>query len=205
MARLSFLDLPGEIRNQIYRHLLVIPSLTTLRVLGSDQPLSPQILGSCRKIYLETLQILYGCNTFVAHHSLLSDFPRLRPYYPTISSTAMSSLIRKYHIRVRLDCDPNFSALQATNAFTGVEELTIEVFQAQFASSDFEVLRLFEGIRCVKKVKIYGSITSFPEYVRWLQAAMKSTLDCIIPDFVLGESIADGRPYDLWTVSENMA
>ncbi|CZS94413.1 uncharacterized protein RCO7_10120 [Rhynchosporium graminicola] len=100
--------------------------------------------------------------------------PRLRLYYMTIHKRSLISLIRRYHIRIRLDCDPNFSADKATQSFTGVEELSIEVSQAQFGSSNYKVLRLFEGIRSVKRARIYGSVTAFPEYVRWLQGSMKT-------------------------------
>ncbi|KAJ5050495.1 uncharacterized protein L3040_002375 [Drepanopeziza brunnea f. sp. 'multigermtubi'] len=98
--------------------------------------------------------------------------PRLRLYYDTISKASLISLIRRFHIRVRLDCDPNFSAKKATESFTGMEELTIEVFQAQFGGSDYEVLTLFEDIRGVKRARVYGSVRAFPEYVGWLQNSM---------------------------------
>ena len=81
-------------------------------------------------------------------------------------------MIRRYHIRVRLDCDPNFSAKKAQEAFTGAEELTVEVFQAQFGGSEYQVLKLFEGIRGVRRAKIYGSVSAFPDYVDWLESAM---------------------------------
>ena len=152
---LSFLDLPGEIRNQIYSELLIIPDLSTPRLLG-DPPLYPQILEVCRKVHDESKQFLYGKNIYLAHPNLLTGLPRLRLYYDTIRCKHLIDLIRRYQIRVRLDCDPNFSAKTASDAFSGIEELTIEVFQAQFGGSDYKVLRLFEGIRGVKKVKIYG-------------------------------------------------
>lgn len=142
MSPLSFTDFPGEIRNQIYHHLLVVPALSTPRLLG-DRPIYPQILSVCQQVHGEAKQILYGCNTFLAHPSLLSGMPRLRLYYDTISKASLISLISRYHIRVRLDCDPNFTAKNAALSFTGMEELSIEVFQAQFGSSDYQVLRLF--------------------------------------------------------------
>ncbi|KAH8599962.1 hypothetical protein B0O99DRAFT_611473 [Bisporella sp. PMI_857] len=180
---LSFLDLPGEIRNQIYHQLLIVPDLSTPRLLG-DPPLYPHILGTCREVYEEARQILYGSNTYLAHPTLLKGLPRLRLYYDTISSKHLIALIRRFHIRVRLDCDPNFSAKNATEAFTGVSELTLEVFQAQFGSSDYRVLKLFDGIRGVRKAKIYGSILAFPEYVEWLQAAMVTPNGVTVPKFV---------------------
>jgi hypothetical protein len=173
MAPLSFLDLPGEIRNQIYKNLLLILPLSTPRVLG-DPPIYPQILAVCRKVHEEAIEILYGSNTFLAHPNLLTDLPRLRLYYDTISEKHLIDQISRYHIRVRLDCEPRFSAMKVQNAFTGVEELTIEVFQAQLGGSDYSVLRRFEGVRGVKRARIYGSIYAFPEYAKWLQNAMMS-------------------------------
>ncbi|EKD19946.1 hypothetical protein MBM_01898 [Drepanopeziza brunnea f. sp. 'multigermtubi' MB_m1] len=171
MSLISFTGLPGEIRNQIYQLLLLVPSPSTPRLLG-DPPIYPQILAVCRQVHDEARPILYGCNTFLAHPNLLASMPRLRLYYDTISKASLISLIRRFHIRVRLDCDPNFSAKKATESFTGMEELTIEVFQAQFGGSDYEVLTLFEDIRGVKRARVYGSVRAFPEYVGWLQNSM---------------------------------
>ena len=75
---------------------------------------------------------------------------------------------------MRLDNDPNFDTERAERAFSGVEELTIEVFQAQYGSADHRVLRLFEGERGVKRARVYGSVVKVPRYVQWLQNAMMS-------------------------------
>lgn len=182
MAPLSFLDLPGEIRNQIYKELLLILPLSTPRMLG-DPPIYPQILAVCRKVHEEARQILYGCNTFLAHPNLLADLPRLRLYYDAISEKRLIDQISRYHIRVRLDCDPRFSTVQVQNAFTGVEELTVEVFQAQFGGSDYSVLKRFESVRGVKNARIYGSIYAFPEYANWLQNAMMSRIGTAVKQF----------------------
>jgi len=168
---LGFLDLPGEIRNQIYFELLIVPDLSPPRLV-CDPSLHPRILEVCKEIHHESKQVLYGKNSYLAHPNLLTGLPRLRLHYDAISSYHLISLISRYHIRVRLDCDPNFSAQKASDAFSGIEELTIEVFQATFGGSDYEVLTLFEEIRGVKKVKIYGSVIAFPDYVIWLRKSM---------------------------------
>jgi hypothetical protein len=199
MAGLTFLDLPGEIRNLIYYQLIVLPSLSVPKPLN-DTPIYPEILHTCRKVHEEARQILYGCNTFFAHANLLTGLPRLRPNFSTISRPNLILMIRRYYIRVRLDCDPNFSAKEAQEAFTGVVELTLDVFQAEFGSSDYKVLKLFEGIRDVKKARIYGSITRFPEYANWLQVAMMTPQETEVPGFGEGET-NDVRSYDIWTVS----
>jgi hypothetical protein len=203
MTSLTLLDLPGEIRNQIYHELLVLPWLSTSKSLH-DYIIYPEILQICRKIHEEAKQILYGCNTFLAHPNLLSSMPRLRQRFSTFGHAHLISMIRRYHISVRLDCDPNFSAKKAQEAFTGVEELTLEVFQAQFWSSDYKVLKLFEGIRGVKKARIYGSVQAFPDYVYWLERAMMATESNYVENF--GEVGAlNVRLYDMWIVSANLA
>ena len=206
MNNLSFLDLPGEIRNQIYLQLLVLrllPAISRRRRLG-DGPIYPQILMTCHKVYEEAKQILYGCNTFLAHHNLLIDLPRLRLYYDAITSPTLITLIKRYHIRIRLDNDPNFISAKATEAFTSVEEFTIEVFQAQYGGSDYRTLKLFEGIRGVKKARVYGSTTAFPEYVEWLQNSMMAPIGKEVRVFDKEKTLASQvGNYDLWTVSGN--
>ncbi|KAL3423415.1 hypothetical protein PVAG01_05162 [Phlyctema vagabunda] len=174
MAPLTFLDLPSEIRIQIYRLLLTIPSPSTPRILGSDQTIYTGLILLSRRIFEEASVVLYGENTFLAHPSLLAGLPRLRMYLDPIRSSQLIARIRRFHIRVRLDNDPNFSARAARQAFSHMEELTVEVFQAQYGSSDNKVLRLFEDIRGVKRARVYGSILAFPKYAKWLEHAMMS-------------------------------
>ena len=85
-----------------------------------------------------------------------------------------------------------------------MEELTIEVFQAQYGSSDHKVLKLFEGVRGVKRINIYGSISLFPEYVMWLRGAMNTPIDEAVEKFEQEKyATTDGRSYDIWLVSGN--
>lgn len=82
-----------------------------------------------------------------------------------------------------------------------MDELTIEVFQAQFGSSDHKSLELFEGVRGVKQAKIYGSVTTFPEYVEWLQESMMTPENQKVEVFDM-ERVKAGlmKSYDIWTV-----
>lgn len=80
-------------------------------------------------------------------------------------------------MRVRLDNDPNFTKEQATRAFSGMEEVTIEVMQSQYGGSDYRALKLFEDVRDVKQACIYGSTTFFLDYTGWLENAMMSSVD----------------------------
>jgi hypothetical protein len=107
-------------------------------------------------------------------------------------------MIRRYHIYVRLDCDATFTAETARDAFTGMEELTVEVFQSQFGSSDYTVLRRFEKIRGVKRAMVFGSVTAFPDYVSWLEDAMMSPKGLNVVEY--GQNDAE-MFRDLWTVS----
>lgn len=174
--------------------------MSTPRLLG-DPPIYPQVLAVCHQVYDEARPVLYGCNTFLAHPNLLAGMPRLRLYYDTISKASLISLIQRFHIRVRLDCDPNFSAKGAAESFTGVKELTVEVTQAQFGSSDYKVLRLFEDVRAVEQARVYGSVSAFPAYVGWLQSSMMTPEGQHVD--VFGSETVDlpVRPYDVWTVS----
>jgi hypothetical protein len=174
----QYLNLPGEVLNQIYRFLLTVPPPGTPRILGVNPSLHPQILAVCRKTYREGREILYGLNTFIAHPYLLSNMPQLRRWSNPIISTELIAMIRRYHIYVRLDCDARFSAEAARDAFTGVESLTVEVFQAQFGSSNNEALKPLEKIRAVRTARVFGSVTGFPEYAAWLENAMMSSEGC---------------------------
>lgn len=59
-SKFTFLGLPGEIRNRIYRLLL----RQSAHIKCSRQALSSQILRTCRLVHAEAISILYGENTF---------------------------------------------------------------------------------------------------------------------------------------------
>jgi hypothetical protein len=174
MPETTFLTLPGEIRNQIYGLLLVVPPPEKSTKLGEVPPIWPSILAMCKQTYNEVIKILYGENTFLAHNSRLSRAPQLRRWLNPISTPRLLPLVRRFHIFVRLECDARFSADAARKAFTGIDQLTIEVHKSQFRGSSHNVLKLFEGVRDVRKAAVLGSISAFPEYARWLEKVMMS-------------------------------
>ncbi|KAK1971285.1 hypothetical protein LY78DRAFT_651954 [Colletotrichum sublineola] len=176
-SKCQFLDLPLEIRLDIYTHLLLHPPIDKLNTARSGIRLHPAILSASRQTHAEGTAILYSKNMFLAHATLLASFPRLRPWYPPIRERSVLPHIRRFHIRVRLDCDPAFDARAAAAAFSGVEELVIEVWQAMFQGADHAALRVFEGVRGVRDVNVYGSITEFEWYVRWLEGVMRRDAD----------------------------
>lgn len=172
--RCFFLDLPCEIRLDIYALLLLIhPPLDKVSPSSPQAWLYPAILSTNRQIHTEGTPILYGNNIFLAHATLLASFPRLRPWYPPIRERSVLPRIRRFHIRLRLDCDLAFDAAAATAAFSGADELVVEVWQAAFQSADHGALRVFEGVRAVKTVRVYGSTTGFEDYVGWLEGVMR--------------------------------
>lgn len=87
-------------------------------------------------------------------------------------------------------------------AFSGVEELEVEVFQASYGNSDFRVLELFAGIRGVRKARVFGSVGR--EFAGWLEGCMESAvgLDLVgwgthgFEGLGLGDKVLGG--YEVW-------
>jgi len=183
------LSLPAELRLQIYAHLLSIPAddLALLRRLTSRNHLSsyvlptldlyPEILRVSRQTYTEAHAILYASNTYCAHACRLTSTPYLLASSKPVLSPRCIRLIKKWHIQVRLDCDPNYNKQQATEAFTGAEELELEIWQAMFGAAGEGVLKLFAGVRAVGKAKVTGSVT--PGVKRWLEYTMRKPVEWV--------------------------
>ncbi|KAI7622971.1 hypothetical protein KC343_g439 [Hortaea werneckii] len=148
----ALLSLPPELRNEIWRYLLVLhPSSPSPNSNAIDRkpppPPSPpasgqphicaNVLRTCKQASTEATPILYGENTFNAHPSLLATLPSLllstlpvRLVRPPVTHPRVVRLIRKFSLHVRLDTDPRFTSAQAEESFNGVDELEVEVFQA---------------------------------------------------------------------------
>lgn len=184
----AFLNLPGEIRNQIYRELLVIN--TPPQYPQPKTTICPLILAVCKQIHQEASAILYGENVFIANESLLTDMPRLRKWFKPIHYARCIALISRYHVYIRLDCDSRFKTENARRQLSGLDYLTVEVFQAQFGSCDFRNLRKIEGVRGVKEVKVFGSTNSCPSYAKWLEGAMMTPSGIDVNIFNEQEEIA---------------
>lgn len=172
------LSLPGEIRNKILRVLLTHETPIVIHSFGTLKPpkpvklyLTPNIIQVCRTLHDEGRSILYGENLFQAHHMLLAGavyaLDSCRPIAPHYIS-----LVRRFHVRVRLDSDPYYLPSQAEAAFSGKDVLEIEVFRSSFGAGDYRALHYFSGIRGVKKVKVHGSIDD--HFARWLEGCMTS-------------------------------
>lgn len=180
---MSFLDLPPEIRLDIYKYLLIVPPYSKLQTVRPSQRLHVSILQANRQINNEATPILYSRNTFVAHPTLLTSFPSLRRWYPPIKEPSVLSQIRRFHLRVRLDCDPLYSSDAVAAAFTGVDELNIELWQAMFRGAGHDTLQVFECVRGVKRVMIWGSTSGIEDYVSWLEGVMRSDIGSTLPSF----------------------
>lgn len=172
----TFFDLPGEMRNQIYDYLLVIPAPKYMDdKLSYREPMYPNILRVCKQSYAEALPILYRRNTFYAHPSRLNRLPQIRRWLDPVAGPDMEKVQRmmdRFHISVRLECDAHFTAKEAEKAFNNRDALTIQVYASQFHGSGGDVLRLFEGVRGVRTVDIYGHVGDWPKYVKSLRKAI---------------------------------
>ncbi|KAM7215840.1 hypothetical protein V8F06_008781 [Rhypophila decipiens] len=182
--------IPVEIRLEIYNYLLVLhlqppqtPSLITTTspntpihsfIDPTSPHLHPSILSTCRQIYHEALPTLYAQNIFLAHESNLTISPHLFLPLPPTRPNPNIRLIRRWRIRVRLDCGfPPWPSDDVRRAFSGAEELTIYVYRAMFIGGvGVDVLRRFEGVRGVRRARILGSVLGFERYVQWLEGRM---------------------------------
>ncbi|KAK7519306.1 uncharacterized protein IWZ02DRAFT_433845 [Phyllosticta citriasiana] len=183
-----FLRLPGELRNQIYEHLLTSPSLPSLQQKARNchtatacsklprADIHPAILSTCRQIHAEATPILYARNTFAAHPSLLAKMPHLvRPSRPVLANSVINQ-IRHWRVAVRLDTDALYSAADVAASFSGADSLELDVWQAAFSDAcDYAALRLFEDVRGVGRVKINGAVE--PRFAHWLELVMMSPPD----------------------------
>ncbi|KAJ9665675.1 hypothetical protein H2201_004159 [Coniosporium apollinis] len=209
------LSLPAELRNQIYTHLLVpcTTHLSALRRLTTQNHLSdyvlpaldihPAILATCRQAHTEGTGLLYGANTFSAHPALLTQLPFLVKASRPIVCPAVVGRIRRWHVKVRLDTDPRYSAEDVRKAFSGAEEVEVDVWQTQFGACDYGNLGLFEEVRGVGRAVVGGSVEA--GFAGWLEGVMMRPVEGEVGGegaWVGGEQRTGwgrGRgPYDLW-------
>ncbi|MCJ1401028.1 hypothetical protein MMC11_004240 [Xylographa trunciseda] len=191
-----FLLLPGELRNAIYA-LVLTPSAPSGSSCNRrlhhhpNQHLTPSVLRVCRLLHSESAPYLYA-HCFRAHSSLLTSFPHFADPARPLTSRFYISLIRKWRISVRLDTDPNWSRRQVTDAFSGVEELRVDVWEASFGTAGVRVLEGFWGVRGVGRARVDGCVER--GMGRWLERLMESDLGVEVEDWDGGdEDGKDGR------------
>ncbi|KAI1106053.1 hypothetical protein F4804DRAFT_69779 [Jackrogersella minutella] len=194
------LTLPLELRLEILSYLLVLPTSTPppSQSFSKHSPpppprsLHPAVLRCSKQLHLEALPLLYRHNTFQAHSTLLTALPRLRRAYDPVLSDRLAALIARVHVCVRLDAEPRYGRAEATAQLTGREEVVLEAWQAMWRGSGPDVLRLFEGVRGVRRAKVVGSVGGFEEYARWLERAMMREVGATVEPFFWNA----GREYE---------
>ena len=173
------LELPAEIRLQILSDILshstpiITSSANNLAPPGpTPLGLSPAILATSSQLHTESLPILYGANTFQAHPQLLTNSIFALDPTRRITAAHCIRLIKRWHVRVRLDCDPYYSPGAVAAAFSGCEELEVEVFRASWGLGGYTALEGFKGVRGVRKAKVHGSVGR--KFAKWLEGVMRS-------------------------------
>lgn len=182
-AEISFLDLPGEARNQIYDLLLKVRPPN--RFSSHRFPrLHTQILLVNRQIYHEASGYLYGMNIFGTDSKLRPYLPRFGFDYRPIKSPAATSKISRIRMCVKMGVNQRFDKTRAETLLSGLVELHLYVKKGSGRAADRQVLRLFEDVRGVRKAKVYGCVESFPEYAKWLEKSMMSAVGTHVDPFM---------------------
>ena len=116
----SFLDLPGEIRNEIYKYLLVHD--VTIKPWSGDHALSPNILATNRTILREASSILYGNNCF--------DFTRWgrSPYWIQVFFGAIGIINMGYFRSICLDF-PQFDMKNESPTLDDISQSNLEIIE----------------------------------------------------------------------------
>ena len=135
--------------------------------------------------------MLYTKNTYCAHPTQLTSSPFLVNSDRIVHYSRYKSSISRWYISLRLDTDPRIKVDDVTRAFTGVESLEVEVWQAMFGSADTRVLKLFEAVRGVSVARVHGSVSS--RYSAWLEQTMMAAVGTKI------EPYCDTGHWDAWT------
>ena len=138
--RASFLSLPVEIRLQIYAYLLTLTAESLPRSISSpcwsppapSQRVHPALLRASRQVHAEATPSLYAANTWLASAPQLASLPRLRVWYGPVRQPAVLPRIRRFHMVVHLDCETALDRGKLGRAFSGAEDLELELVQAMF-------------------------------------------------------------------------
>lgn len=78
-----------------------------------------------------------------------------------------------------MDAGPGFTREEAKKAFSGLDDVDIEVWQASYRGAGRDVLELFEDVRGVKRARVSGSTSGFEEYAQWLGESMMAPVGTI--------------------------
>ena len=178
MNKFPFLELPAELRVQIYTLLLTARSQPGARSSRNRRKVDAAILQVSRKLHSECLALLYGKNVFHAHPARLVSLPFLWDIGRPVLSPDYCRLIRRYYIEVRLDNDVPWDGEACAKAFSGLEELHIVAWQASFGTCGVQNLAPFTNVRRVRRVCVEGSSVQ-PALARWLEDLMQQDYDSV--------------------------
>jgi hypothetical protein len=128
---------------------------------------------------------------FQAHPSYLTDTVFAMDPTRKVISKLCVSMIRRFHIRVRRDCDPYYKSEDVRRVFSGAEELEVEVFRASWGCGGYDALEGFSHVRGVKKAKVHGSVGN--EFAKWLEGVMESGVGTRTLEFETSEERYDDR------------
>lgn len=139
----------------------------------------PQILLTSLQTYTESLPILYTQNIFHADPHLLTSLPRLRPWYPPLT-TPPPIPITRWYLPVRLDAPDPLPREVLASAFSGARELVLDLWVGGyflFGGGGMRGCRGFEeGVRGVGEVRVWGALGEGEGdgggYVGWLKGRM---------------------------------
>lgn len=174
-----FLDLPPEVRNEIYILLLTArykPGQRESYAWRGQPGLTSAIVRVSRRLHAESSALLYSLNVFQAHSALLASMPFFSEISRPIVSPRHSALIRRFYLEVRLDCDPFWSADDLQRAFSGIAELHVASWQASFGTAGLDNLFPFVAVRGVGRATVEGSNVP-ADFARWLERAMERAKD----------------------------
>ena len=198
-----FLDLPLEIRREVYSYLLVIPDYSKFvghSISGRRLSAGTGILATCRQINAEAEPVLYGSNLFLADQRRLTKLARLRAWSRPFSLPDKLALIRRWWLSVPHEmnervpphlylsvkqCDWWYGPEDARAAFTGVEELVLELlYYGPYYPPRLDSLRRFERVRGVKVVRIVNCPEELEGYCGWLKRAMTSPVGSEVQPYI---------------------
>lgn len=86
---IGFLDLPGELRNEIYKHVVVKKTRVVLRFQRRLYPLDLNLLLVNKQVYTEASAICFGYNSF---DITMLSVPRLETFITKVGATNLSQI-----------------------------------------------------------------------------------------------------------------
>ncbi|KAI0400574.1 hypothetical protein F4802DRAFT_619752 [Xylaria palmicola] len=157
----TLLTIPLEIRLEIYGYLLTAPSIPLMPSRPS-LPASPSLRPA---------------------NAPSPSTPQHPPDLPAAPRRGDAGA----RVAVRLDAEPRFSRADAAAQLTGMAEVVVDAWQAEWRDAGAGALRLLEGVRGVRAARVTGSTGGFEAYARWLERAMMADIGDYVRPFAWGD------------------